>query len=84
MAIVIPTSGFKTFIIDLAREHQVLPTKKEIDHWALAVTNLSDDVEAPDDIEQLVINMKRAEIVTGAEMGKLLVGYLRERPKACT
>lgn len=80
MTIEIPKSGFRDFIIELARVHNASSVAKPIDHWALMATRLlGDDIKAPDEVQQYLVNLKRSGVITGREMGQLLTGYLHER-----
>jgi hypothetical protein len=83
MPITVLTSSFRAFILNLARQHGVSSARTPIDQWALVLTRLSyDDREAPDEIEQYAIILKRDGFITGREMGQLLVGYLQEKTEA--
>jgi hypothetical protein len=76
----IPTTGLAKYITDLAKQHNVAYVKTFTDEWADTVTRLSDDniIEA-DDIEDLLLALKRAEILNAEDMLSLLVNYLREK-----
>lgn len=74
-------SGIKQYITDLDKKHNITYSKTYGDEWAETVTRLSDDDVDADEIEDLVIALKRAGIISGKDMAELLVNYLREQDK---
>jgi hypothetical protein len=76
--LIIPTSGLRQYILDLAKQHNVAYVRTYGDELADVITKLSgDDVEA-DDIQLLVRALSRAGVISGKDMVTLLVNYLRE------
>jgi hypothetical protein len=75
----IPTTGLAKYITDLAKQHNITYVKTFADTWADTVTRLSDDSIEADDIEDLLLALKRAEILNIDDMLSLLVNYLREK-----
>ena len=75
----IPVSGIDKFVIDMARQHHINYVKTFGDVWGETVTQLADDAVETDDIEHLLIALKRAGKLTAPEMLALLVNYLREK-----
>ena len=75
----IPVSGVDQFVIDMARQHHITYVKTFGDAWGEKVTQLADDEVQADDIENLLIALKRAGKVTATDMLALLVSYLREK-----
>jgi cell filamentation protein len=76
--ITLPTSNFGEYITALAKRHNIGPEKKPIDHWAAAITRLAGDDVKMDNVEQMAVSLKREGVITGAQMGRLLAGHLRE------
>lgn len=80
-ALQIPESGVDQFVMDMACQHRITYVKTFGDAWGEAVTQLADDEVQADDIENLLIALKRAGKVTAADMLALLVSYLNEKGK---
>lgn len=59
------------------RPHSYVKTYS--DEWADAVTRLAGDNPQMDDVEQTLIAMKRAGVLSAKNMGQILVNYLREK-----
>jgi hypothetical protein len=76
--LVIPTSGLRQFILNLANQHNVVYVKTYGDAWADVVTRLSGDDVETDDIECLIIELKREGVISGKDMVALLGTYLGE------
>lgn len=78
MSFDIPSSGVAEFITSLAARHGV--TYVETPHGALAkvFTYLSDDEVTTDEIENLVVALRRANIIDGPTMVTLLGRYFDE------
>jgi hypothetical protein len=75
----IPTANVDTFVRHLAQRHHVSADKTQSDLWAEQITSLSGDDVQSDDIERLAIALKKARVVTGPEMVRLLTNYLHEK-----
>ena len=69
----IPESGLAEFVSNLSMQHQVLYVRTYADEWAESVTRL-----AGDDVEHLLVALKRAGVLSGHDMGQILINYLRE------
>lgn len=66
-------------IRELAFRHGVHADRKDLDDWCEAVTaNAGDDIQS-DEIEQLIIGLRRKDAVDGVELTKLHARYLEER-----
>lgn len=78
-SLTIPEVGLRDYVLDLARRCRVKPQKTWSDQWAENVTRLADDEVKTDDIEDLVIALKKAKQLTNLEMVQLLANYLREK-----
>ncbi len=79
LAVDIPTTGLAKYITDMAKQHNIAYVKTFADEWADTVTRLSDDGIESDDIEDLLLALKRAEILNAEDMLSLIVNYLREK-----
>jgi hypothetical protein len=75
----VPTHNVGAYIRDLAQRHHITAAKTYADVWAEQITSHSGDDVRSDDVERLVIALKKANKVTGAEMVQLLSHYLREK-----
>jgi hypothetical protein len=77
----IPASDVGNFVLEMAKRHNISYTKTFSDHWGETVTRLADDDVETDDVEHLLIELKRAGKVNANDMVSLLVKYLSERPR---
>ena len=75
----IPETGLKNYVLDLAKRHQITYVKTYADEWAESVTRLADDEVRTDNIENLVIALKKDRRVSSTEMVQMLANYLREK-----
>lgn len=76
----IPTQNVAAYILDLADRHGVRYEKGPDDDLAVAlITRLSVEEVAMDDIENLLLALARAKVVTTQEMMSLLGAYLDEK-----
>nr|WP_181375533.1 hypothetical protein [Polaromonas sp. E3S]AWD72047.1 hypothetical protein pE3SP1_p012 [Polaromonas sp. E3S] len=75
----IPIAGLSTFITDLAKQHGVVYVKTGSSALAEVITGLADDEVKPDEIERLIIALRRANVIDGQTMVKLLGSYLDEK-----
>ena len=60
------------------RRHHIVFEKTYGDAWAETITRLSDDDVVMDDVDRLLIALKRAGVISGREMVTLLVNYMRD------
>lgn len=77
----IPVDDVGKFILDLANQHGVRTTRTKLDEFAEAVTRLSGDEVVLDHVGQTLVALKERELVTGDQMNRLFVNYLRERKR---
>jgi hypothetical protein len=75
----LPLRGVAGFVADLAKSHNVVYHRTYTDAWCEAVTRLSDDEVSTDDTADLLVALKRAGVLTAAQMARLLTNHLRER-----
>ncbi len=78
-AIVIPEREVAAFVRDLARRHQVRYRRTATDDLADAITRLADDDVTLDEVEHLMIALRRAGVLTADNFVPLQVKYLREK-----
>jgi hypothetical protein len=74
-----PETGLKNYVLDLAKRHQITYVKTYADEWAESVTKLADDEVRTDNIENLVIALKKDRRISSAEIVQILANYLREK-----
>jgi len=75
----IPVIGLEKYITDLAKKHDVTYVRTFYDELADTITRLSDDEVEQDDIQRLLITLKRKGVLSGKDSLSLLVNYLREK-----
>ena len=80
-ALIIPKSGLRRYVMDLADSFQVAYVRTYADEWAESVSRLAGDDVRTDVIENLVIALKKKKKVTGLEAVHLLANYLREKQR---
>ena len=66
-------------IEELARKHGVVYVPTAADELAKVLTRLSDDSVVPDQIEDLIVSLRRANVIDGVQMATLLGRYLRAK-----
>ena len=74
----------KSRIVTLAESAGVCYQRTSDDDLAEVISRLSDAEVETDDIEGLVVALKRAGVISGAEMVELLGDYLEEKHQACS
>ena len=77
------TSATKTPVRDyihlLAAQHNLRHVRTHLDEWCEAVTRHSGDDVVLDETELLILELKQAGLVVGADGTRLHAAYLRER-----
>ena len=81
-ALRVPKTGLAQYVTSLARRLHVGFERTYGDDWAESVTRLAGDSVKTDHIEDLVVAMKRAGKINGADMVKMLGSYLDEKQRA--
>lgn len=81
MSTIIPTTGVAEYITDLARQHNVRYVRTEADSMSDVITQLSDNEVATDETEDLLIALKRADVIDADTMVILLGRYLDEKTR---
>lgn len=75
----IPKSGVKNYVHNLALAHHVVYTKTQGDVWAENVTRLAGDDVVTDEVEDMIVALKRSHVIDAKTMVMLLGNYLDER-----
>lgn len=75
----IPTSGLAKYITNIAKQYNITYVRTFYDDLAETITRLSDDEVEQDDIQRLLITLKRKGVLSGKDSLSLLVNYLREQ-----
>ncbi|EMW0564206.1 hypothetical protein [Vibrio parahaemolyticus] len=78
----LPTKGVASYVLELARFHKIAYSYNAMDQWANAVTRLAGDEVKHDDIEDLLIALKRAGKISKKDVAMLAVNYLREKKQS--
>lgn len=78
-ALNIPTHHLADYVASLAEEHGVQYVRTSSDVLAEVITRLSDDEVVTDSTENLIVALKKANVVDGRTMVALLGNYLREK-----
>lgn len=74
----IPDTNIDEFIIQFAREHGIKYTRTSADAMAEVITRLSGDEVPQDDIADLLVALKRANVIDGRTMIELLGRHIDE------
>ena len=69
----------KSYVIDLAAQHGISYQETAADRLAVVATRLAGDEVVTDEIEDLIVALKRAQLITGTQMAELLGQYLDEK-----
>ena len=75
----IPRTGLAAYIQGLAAKHNVVCVRTATDQLAKTITRLSGDDVGPDEIEDLLVALKRAKVIDEEVMVHLLGSYLDEK-----
>ena len=79
LSVTTPTVEVKTFVQSLAAVHNVTFVKTVADNFAETVTRLAGDEVVTDEVEDLIVALKRARIIDAATMVEILGKYLDEK-----
>ncbi|QFT29481.1 hypothetical protein FIV00_03215 [Labrenzia sp. THAF82] len=63
----------------LAKKHDISVARTALDDWADDVTRLAGDDVRFDEVQELVVALRRARVVDGVELTRLHSRYLDER-----
>lgn len=78
VGLTVPVTDVATFIRALATRHNIRPVITAGDEWAATITRLSGDDVTSGPIQDTLVALKRAGLISGHEMAALLVNFLRE------
>jgi hypothetical protein len=63
----------------LAKKHGIVAERTALDDWADDVTRLAGDDVQFDEVQELIVALRRARVVDGVELTRLHSRYLDER-----
>lgn len=69
----------ETIIRELAARHGAEAQRTALDGWADDVTRLSGDAVTLDSVEELIVGLRRGNLVDGIELTRLHSRYLDDR-----
>ena len=75
----IPVHGLAAYIQKLARKHDIAYRLTLDDQMANMITCLADDEVVMDEIQFLLLALRRAGIVSAADYAPMMSAYLQER-----
>lgn len=78
-ALIIPITGLREYIVDIARRYGVSYVRTPSDDLAEVITGLSGDEVESDETKDLIVALRRANVIDGPTMVSLLGNYLDER-----
>lgn len=76
---IIPATGVKEFVESLAAKHGISFDRTPLDDLADAFTRLSDDEVQSDSTMDLIVALRRAKVITSAEMTQIFGRYIDEQ-----
>ena len=79
VTLVIPSKNLTEYVAKLAQKHGVRYIKTANDALAEVITRLSGDEVIPDKTEDIIVALKRANVIDGPTMISLLGSYLDEK-----
>jgi len=79
VTLVIPSKNLAEYISELARKHGVKYVRTASDALAEVITRLSGDDVTSDNTEDIIVALKRADVIDGPTMISLLGSYLDEK-----
>ncbi|WBL71095.1 hypothetical protein [Serratia liquefaciens] len=68
-----------SYVHKLAEEHDITVYRGSMSRMAVDITGLADDAVELDDVEQLLVNLKRKGVLTKSEILELQGRYFREQ-----
>ncbi len=78
----IPNTGVAQFVRALARVSQVKFIRTPLDEWAETATQLAGDDIRSGPVQDLLVALKRAGVISSDELAALLINFLRERKQS--
>lgn len=77
--LIVPTTGIAAFVQNLARQHNVRYIRSPADELADVATRLAGDQVKTDEIEDLIVELRRSKVINSETMVALLGNYLEEK-----
>jgi len=74
-----PPESAELTIREMAWMNRIHVSRDGLDDWADTVTRLADDEVEFDEVQELIVAMRKAKVVDGIELTKLHARYLEER-----
>lgn len=74
-----PPESAELTIREMAWMNRIHVSRDGLDDWADTVTRLADDEVDFDEVQELIVAMRKAKVVDGIELTKLHARYLEER-----
>lgn len=74
----LPTTGVAAFIEELAQQHGVSAQRTRLDDWADKVSELSGDDVRLSPGQQLLVNLRRARVISSEQLVRLSLNSQRE------
>ena len=78
----IPNTGVAQFVRALARVSQVKFIRTPLDEWAETATQLAGDDIRSGPVQDLLVALKRAGVISSDELAALLINFLRDRKQS--
>jgi hypothetical protein len=72
--------SIKSQVLKLAKQHEVTGDKDRFSDLATMITRMSGDVVALDDIERMLVSLKKKGVLTKRQILELEASYLNEAP----
>jgi hypothetical protein len=74
----LPKHGVIEFVDRLARAHGVVYERSKLDDWAEAVTRAAGDDVRLDQTEELLLVLRKLNLLTSRQASRLMVNHMRE------
>lgn len=75
----LPKTGVAAFVERFARAHNVTAKRTRLNDWAEAVSRVAGDDIKLDQVELLLVQLKKQELISGRQAARLVTLYHRER-----
>ena len=75
----LPCTDLAAFVQELALRFNVRYEPTGLDAWAFKVSELAGDTPEVDATTDLLVALKRAHVISGAQLARLTHSYLKER-----
>ena len=75
----LPTQDVGQYVLDFAMSRNVVQQRTVLDHWAESVTRASGDDVRLDHTGQLLVTLKKANLINGRQLARLMTNHMREQ-----